>query len=599
MRHRVVLFAGLALGLIGSAASLAQPLAIGQLISSAEVRSGLLGPIAFMVALFCADAAGSAAQAYLIGLAGESTVFDIRRLLVGRLLHSDLAAVARYRQGDLFTRMVTDTSLAKVALVQSGTQLIVNGLMVFGGVVVMIFIDGWLMLVTVACLGIASAFSMLLARRLRRVSVRNREDTGNFGADLQRAVSALATVKVSRAEVREQRRIVGLAAQAHRSGVRVGALNALLTPTMNVGLQASLAVVVCVGMSRIASGSLALPELTSFVMYLFYLVSPLVLVFTSIGQFQQGRAAIQRVDDLTAIPKEEAAPLEGPTADLDDNARQRDVVSLARTVTWGQPAVEFRDVWFSYDDRPVLRGVSCRVPVRGVTAVVGPSGAGKSTLFQLIERFHRVDAGTVLINGENVEALPLEVLRGLVGYVQQDSIAMSGTVRENLTYANPSAAESDIQQALELAGLEDTVDTLPRGLQTPLGERGSGLSGGERQRLCIARTLLQRPAVLLLDEVTSQLDSDSELAFRRVLERISRQCAVVAIAHRMSTVVAADQIVVLSDGAIEDIGAHEELMVRDPLYRRLAGSQFGEDHNAVRRGETGMVWSSVSNGAFR
>lgn len=502
IRHRAALLAGLFLGLVGSAASLAQPLAIAQLISFAQAGAELLGPIALMVALFCADAAGSAAQAYLIGLAGESTVFDIRRFLVGRPLHSDLAVFARYHQGDLFTRMVTDTSLAKVALVQSATQLIVNGFMVSGGVVVMIFIDGWLMLVTMACLGVASALSTLFARRLRRVSVRNREDTGNFGADLQRAISALPTVKVSRAETREQRRIVGSAARARRSGIRVGALNALLIPTMNVGLQASLALVVCVGMSRVASGSLALPELTSFVMYLFYLVSPLVLVFTSIGQFQQGRAAIQRVDELTAIPEEESGRLEKCTVDFDDNVRQRDVVSITRTVTWGQPAVEFRDVRFSYDDRPVLRGVSFRVPVRGLTAVVGPSGAGKSTLFQLIERFHRVDAGGILINGENVETIPLEVLRGLVGYVQQDSIAMSGTVRENLTYANPSAEESDIQQVLEMTGLEDTIDALPRGLQTPLGERGSGLSGGERQRLCIARTLLQRPAVLLLDEVT-------------------------------------------------------------------------------------------------
>ncbi|SFQ42811.1 ABC-type multidrug transport system, ATPase and permease component [Amycolatopsis arida] len=554
-RHRNPLLVGVVLGMLGAAAALGQPLAIGELIRAAAGNTSLAWPVLLMVGLFCADAGLSAAQAYLIGRAGEGIVFDVRRSLVGRLLRADLGEFGRHQQGDVFTRAVTDTSMVKVALSHSLAQLVINGFMVAGGVVLMFLIDAWLMVLTLACLGVASGVSLWLARRLRKVAVQNRDDTGEFGADLQRALSALPTVKAARAEGREQRRIVELAERARRSGVRVGALSAMLTPTMNVGLQVSLAAVVGVGMTRAATGAMPIADLTAFVMYLFYLVSPLVLVFLSIGQFQQGRAAVQRVDELAEIPVEEPErPV--PVSNVDSSA----------------PAVEFRDVHFGYGAEEVLSGVSFDVPARGLTAVVGPSGAGKTTLFQLVERFYRPVSGQVLVGGDDVAELPLDVLRGRVGYVQQDSVALRGTLRENLVYANPSAGEADIRQALELAGLADLVAELPRGLETPLGEQGSGLSGGQRQRLCIARALLQRPAVLLLDEATSNLDSDAEAAFRQTLRRVSAHCAVVAIAHRMSTVVDAERIVVLSDGRVRHVGTHEDLLERDELYRRWAGS---------------------------
>lgn len=573
-RHRTLLILGVVLGLCGAVASLAQPLAIGELIKAAGLDRPLTWPIVLMIVLFCADAALSSVQAYLIGRVGENIVLDVRRFLVGRLLHSDLAEFNKQRQGDIFTRVVTDTSLVKVALSNSLAQLVINGFMVVGGVVLMVLIDVWLTLLTGLCLGLASGVSLWLARRLRKVAVQNREDTGEFGSDLQRALSALTTVKASRAESQEKRRIIGLAWQARHSGVKVGALNALLTPAMNVGTQVSLAVVIGVGMARVATGSMPVAELTTFVMYLFYLVSPLVMFFMSIGQFQQGRAAIQRVDELAELHEEEQGAWS--TMDDADNSRQRDVVSVADTVVRGRAAIEFRGVRFGYgSDGEALSGVSFSVPPRGLTAVVGPSGAGKTTLFQLIERFYRTESGTIALNGEDINALPLDVVRGLVGYVQQDSAAMRGTLRENLVYANPNASEADIRQALELAGLQDVVAGLAQGLETPLGEQGSGLSGGQRQRLCIARTLLQKPAVMLLDEATSNLDSDSELAFRRAIRRVSGQCAVIAIAHRISTVVDADQIMVLEDGRVRAIGVHEDLMERDELYCRLAGSQLG------------------------
>ncbi|MFH8349033.1 ABC transporter ATP-binding protein [Streptomyces sp. NPDC018045] len=571
-QHTTLLLVGVLLGLLGVAASLAQPWAIGKLIGAAGAGDPLAPPIARLVGLFCAGALFSSLQSYVIGRAGENIVHGVRQLVTGRLLRADLTAFGKRPQGDVLTRAVTDTSMVKVALSQSLTQLVTSGATVTGGVVLMFLIDPWLMLITLGCLGAAAVVSLALARKLRKAALQNRDDTGEFGSDMQRVLSALPTVKASRAESRETLRIGRLAGKARRSGIRVNAYNALLVPSMNVGTQGALAVVVGVGMTWVARGEMTMAVLTTFIMYLFQLVSPLVMFFMAVGQFVQGRAAVRRVDELAGLPQEGDG-----TADAGHGARHpAPDMSPARD----RPAVEFRDVRFGYrrgprDDRTqVLHGVTLSVPARGLTAVVGPSGAGKTTLFQLIERFHPVDGGRILLGGQPIDALPLDTVRGLVGYVQQDSAAMRGTVRENLTYANPDADEAAIQEAVAMAGLTTVVAGLPQGLDTELGDQGSGLSGGQRQRLCIARTLLQRPAVMLLDEATSHLDSDSERDFRDVLRRVSRQCAVVAIAHRISTVIDAEKIVVLEGGGVRATGAHEDLMERDELYRRLAGSQL-------------------------
>ncbi|MEV1012062.1 ABC transporter ATP-binding protein [Streptomyces sp. NPDC049881] len=573
-KQRRLLLGGVLLGVAGVVSTLAQPAIVADLIEAAGRGDPVAGAIVLLAALFLLDAALSATQGYLIGRAGENIVRDARVLLTGRVLRAELAELHARRQGDLQTRLVSDTSLVKIALSQSLAQVVVNGLVVVGGVVMMAWIDVWLLLITLGCLGAASAASVWLARGLRRTALVNREDVGEFGADLQRVLSAVTTVKAAGAEGREQRRLAVLADRARASGTRVSALDALLSPAMNVGLQASLAAVMGAGMARVATGSLSAADFTGFVMYLFYLVSPLVLVFLGIGAYQQGRAAIQRVDELAALPQEE------------DEAGDGAGPAGAAAVPAGErPAIAFEDVRFRYDGRTVLDGVSFTVPRRGLTALVGPSGAGKTTAFQLVERFYRPTGGTVRLDGRDIAGLPLAEIRGRVGYVQQDSPAMRGTVRENIAYAAPHATEAELLEAVRLAGLADVVAQLPQGLDTPLGDQGVGLSGGQRQRLCIARALLQRPEVILLDEATSQLDADTEAALRDTLRTISARCAVVAIAHRFSTVADADTVVVLEDGRVRATGRHDDLMERDELYRRFASAHLaGATGTAVPAG---------------
>ncbi|WP_149547802.1 ABC transporter ATP-binding protein [Streptomyces marokkonensis] len=567
-RHRTLLITGIALGLAGAAATLAQPWMLGRLIKAVSQDEPIAWPITLIALFFLADAALSAGHAYAIGRAGENIVYDTRRVLGGRLLRSRIPDFSRLQLGDVFARTVSDTSIACLVIAQALAQMVTSVFMVAGSLLLMARLDWKLLLTTVGCLGAASAGALLLARQVRRAALQNRENVGAFGSGLQRVLGALTTVKASRAEERETGELAALADRARRTGIRVTAFGSLLNPMMNVGTQLSLAVVISWGMARVATGSLSAADLTSFVMYLFYLVSPLVLLFISISQIQQGRAAVQRVTELGAIPQEEeeTAPGEPHASGTPADA----------------PAVRFEKVGFAYqDDAPVLRDVSFTTPRRGLTAIVGPSGAGKTTAFQLIERFHLPDSGTIRVAGQDLTRLPLAELRSLVGYVEQDTPLLRGTIRENLTYANPSADDTEIARALRLAHLEDFVATLPAGLDTELGERGAGLSGGQRQRLAIARTLLQRPAVILLDEVTAHLDSDTEAALRDAITEAARECAVLAIAHRLSTIVQADRIIVMEKGRVRAVGTHRQLLQDDEVYRRLALQQFAGEEAAV------------------
>ncbi|RBM10767.1 ABC transporter ATP-binding protein [Streptomyces sp. PT12] len=585
-RHRALLIAGIGMGLVGAAATLAQPWMLGRLIEAVALDEAIAWPITLIALFFVADAALNAGHAYAIGRAGENIVFDTRRILGGRLLRSQIPHFSRLEHGDVFARTISDTSIACLVIAQALAQVVTSVFMLIGSVVLMARLDWKLLLTTLGCLGLASGAALLLARQVRIAALRNRENVGAYGSGLQRVLGAITTVKASRAEERETEELARLADRARRSGIRVTAFNSLLTPAMNVGTQLSLAVVISWGMARVATGSLSPADLTSFVMYLFYLVSPLVMLFMSIGQIQQGRAAIQRVTELGTIPQEESEESEesegshGPKAKAQVKAQ---VQVKVKAQAQGEPdetapAVAFDGVSFSYHgDAPVLRDVSFSLPRRGLTAIVGPSGAGKTTTFQLIERFQRPDAGTVRVAGQDIAELPLARLRSLVGYVEQDAPLLRGTIGQNLTYANPGADAADIARALRLASLDEFVAELPEGLDTELGERGAGLSGGQRQRLAIARTLLQRPEVILLDEVTAHLDSDTEAALRDAMAEAANECAVLAIAHRLSTIRQADRIIVLEEGRVRAIGTHQELIGSDEVYRRLASQQFSAE----------------------
>jgi ABC-type multidrug transport system fused ATPase/permease subunit len=571
---RGVLAVSLVLGVLATAAQLGQPLAVGGITAALTDGRALAGPVALLVAFFVLDAGLSAAQTYLLGRTGEAVVLDLRSRMISRLLRLPVKTYDRQRTGDLVSRVGADTTLLRTALGSSLTSIVAGTLTFVGAVALMVAVDPLLFLVTLLCVTVAAGVVFAVSGRVRRASEEAQRSLGRLSAALERALGAVRTVKISRAEDRETEAITSEARAAYDAGVRVARIEALVQPATAVTVQAAFVLVLGVGAARLASGTLALPELVTFLLLLTYLVAPLATVFFAVTDIQQGLAALTRLGEILGEQPEEPEG-EKPAVRVLEHRRG--------------PAVRFEDVSFAYEPgRPVLRGATFEVPEVGLTALVGPSGAGKSTTFALLERFYEPDGGRIFLDGLDVRELPLGELRGRIGYVQQDSPVLAGTLRGNLLYAEPGASEGDLWEVLRLTNLAGFVEGLPKGLDTEVGDGGVLLSGGERQRVAIARTLLLRPRVLLLDEVTSQLDARNERALRDTIYRVSKERAVVAIAHRLSTVVDAGRIVVLEAGRVRAVGTHAELLERDDLYRDLVTTQLLD---ADPRGRDGKVLS--------
>jgi len=568
---RGALALSLVLGLLATGAQLGQPLAVGAITAALTDGRPVAGPATLLVALFVLDAGLSAAQGYLLGRTGEAVVLDLRGRMIQRLLRLPVPTYDRRRVGDLVSRVGADTTLLRGALGSSLTSIVAGALTFLGAVALMVWVDAVLFLVTLVCVAVAVAAVFGVSGRVRRATEEAQGSLGRLSAALERALGAIRTVKISRAEARETEAILSEARGAYGAGLRVARLQAVVEPVTTVVVQAAFVLVLGVGAARLASGALALSDLVTFLLLLTYLVAPLATVFFAVTDVQQGLAALSRLQEVLDEPEEE---------------EPRGVSAARPDAPKGGPMLRFEGVSFGYDPgRPVLRGVSFEAPEAGLTALVGPSGAGKSTVFALIERFYEPQSGRILLDGTDVRDLPLAELRRRVGYVEQESPVMAGTLRENLLYANPEATEGELREAIRLANLDDFVGRLPDGLDTEVGDGGVLLSGGERQRVAIARMLLLRPRLLLLDEVTSALDARNERALRETVSGVARERAVIAIAHRLSTVVDAARIVVLEGGRVRAVGTHRELLEGDELYRELVATQLLDADPTVRQFE--------------
>jgi len=354
------------------------------------------------------------------------------------------------------------------------------------------------------------------------------------------------------------------AERAFEAGVRVARLQALVSPAGSIAVQGAFLAVLGVGGYRVANGSISVAELVAFILYLFLLVMPLGQAIGAWTQLQTGLGALTRVQEILALPPE------------DDERPERPAAAAVRVEVGGSPPLlELEDVTFGYPDgTAVLRGVSFQVPAGSRVALVGPSGAGKSTILALIEGFYPLDGGVVRWAGTDVRELPRAALRARLGYVEQEAPVLAGTVRDNLLLTRPDASDPDLWRVLADVGLTEVVRRSPRGLDVPVGDEGVLLSGGERQRLAIARSLLARPDVLLLDEPTASLDARNEGLLRDTLAAASADRALLVVAHRLSTVLDSDQIVVLDGGRVVARGNHGELVDTSPLYRELATAQL-------------------------
>jgi ATP-binding cassette subfamily C protein len=499
-------------------------------------------------------------------------VLTARRGLVARLLRLRVPAVDQSEPGDLMSRVTADTTLLREVTTSSLIGGLTGAVTLVATVVLMGFMDVVLLVVTLAALALAGVVIGVLVPRINQAAKRAQESVGAMGSALERVFGAVRMVKASGAEEREGQRVEQAAVAAWQASVRSARWSALAGNMAGVAAQMAFLAVLSVGGIRVASGAIDVATLVAFLLYVFYLMAPLGSLVRAVTQYPVGAAAVARIQEAERLPIEEGPIEEGP---IDAG------LAAVRVPEPGHPSpapasVTFDGVRFRYREElpEVHSGLDFVVPPGGMTAFVGPSGAGKTTVFSLIERFYDPDSGRVLVDGIDVRDWPLSRLRDAIGYVEQDAPVLSGSLRENLLYGAPGAAEDEVREVLRVARLEELVSRLPEGLETPVGHRGTKLSGGERQRVAIARALLRRPRLLLLDEATSQLDAVNEAALRATVADAATTTTVLVIAHRLSTVTLADRIVVMNAGRVQAIGTHADLVGADPLYAELAATQF-------------------------
>jgi ATP-binding cassette subfamily B protein len=574
--QRRLLAIAILFSVVGACVNLAQPLVVGEIISTVQNGEEVLSIALLLIAITGASALTSGAMYFVLAKAGEGVVFSARKKLSARLLRLPVQEYDIRRTGDLVSRVGSDTTLLRAALTQGLVDLAGGALIFVGAVVAMAIIDWLLLLMTLIMISSAVAAIGFRARHLRAATTRAQTRVGDMSAGVDRALSAVRTIRAARAETRETEHIEKAAQEAFSEGVKIARINAWITPIGGLAVNGAFVVVLGVGGYRVATGETEVASLVTFILLMFLMIRPVVQFFSAYSSVQSALGALARIQEILDLP-------------LEDSDHERALPSNRKAVN--DIAIEFRKVKFSYpvrtetndegvttvtEPKEVLKGVSFKIPRGSRVAIVGPSGAGKSTIFGLMERFYEPTAGDILLDGQPVRSLSRADLRGQIGYVEQDAPVLAGSIKENLLIGSPEATDKDLKRVLAEVNLSSVLKRDKRGLDAEVGEQGIMLSGGERQRLAIARTLLAAPPILLLDESTSSLDGLNEQRMREAIDAVAKNRTMIVIAHRLSTVVDSDLIIVIDSGKVIGTGTHKQLLRSTPLYKELAATQMLE-----------------------
>ena len=524
----------------------------------------LVATIVTILALYLAKGIGAYISSYLMTDVGQRVVRDIRNRLFRHILGQSAAFFSMNTSGRLMSRITNDVSQVQRAVSETLGDLGRESLALLFFAASLFYYDARLAGVSLTVAPLVMYPLVRLGQRVRRTTRRSQEALEQMSHVSAEAFTGHRIVKAFGAEDRETAKFERASDHYYRTTMKVTAALSGLPPLMEFIGGIAFVIALWYGSESIAAQRLTTGQFVAFISALFMMYGPAKKLSRVNADLQQAAAAGERI---FAILETHSEVVESPQA-----------VSLPRFAK----SVEFRNVCFSYDgaDGATLRGVTMTVHAGQTLAIVGRSGAGKTTLVNLIPRFYDVTGGDILIDGHNVRDVTLQSLRSQIGMVTQETVLFDDTIAANIAFGRPAASRADIEAAARAAHAHEFIVTMDRGYDTIIGERGQRLSGGQRQRLAIARALLRDSPILILDEATSSLDTESEMLVQDALTNLMLSRTSFVIAHRLSTVRRADAIVVLERGVVVETGSHDELMARNGAYAKLYDLQLLDEPGA-------------------
>lgn len=553
------------LGVLAVLASATADLASPQILRRI-IDQGIIGKDPRMIytgaaALVTVAIAGGVAtflQGYFTARASHGSAFEMRDAIFDKLQRLGFAYHDQAQTGQLITRVTSDVDQVRDFLGGGLVQIVSAAVMLSGAVILLLRMNVALALVSFTAIPATVAVLVVFVRRLGPTFKESQQRLAALNTVLQENVAGARVVRAFAREEFETRRYDAANSSLLEQGLSVRRTVANAFPLMFSVGTFGVALVTWVGARQIIAGTLTVGELVAFTSYLFLLLQPLFVLGFGAQQIARAGASADRLFEILDAPI--------------DLAEDPDAIPTPRL----SGAIEFRDVHLRYpgSDHEVLSGVDAHIAARSMVAVVGSTGSGKTSLVNLIPRFYDVTSGSVTVDGIDVRQADLAGLRGQIGFVMQDSTLFSGTVRENIAYGRPDASDAQVEDAARDAVADEFIRALPDGYHTRIGERGVKLSGGQRQRIAIARALLIDPAILVMDDSTSSVDSATESAIRERLDTLMGGRTTIVIAQRLTTAKRADLILVMDAGRVVDSGTHDELLERSCLYAEIAASQL-------------------------
>ncbi|MFJ7970690.1 ABC transporter ATP-binding protein [Psychrobacillus sp. NPDC096389] len=552
---KLILIIALCMSFVTTGVGFIVPLFTKQLVDGFSIDSLNYWQIILLVIAFIAQAIASGLSIYLLNRVGHHVVANLRDRLWRKLLHLPIPYYDDNDTGETLSRVTNDTSVVKELITEHLANCLTGIIAIIGSVTILLFLDWKMTLVMLIAVPIAMVILMLLGKRMYVISKGMQDETAKFTAVLNQVLPETRLVKASNAEDLEYKRGKKGITNLFQFGLKEAKIHALITPLISFVLMIVLVAIIGYGGVRVSSGELTAGDMVAFILYLIQIIIPMTQLTMFFTQLQKAMGATERI----------SAVLE----------HEEENVHAGKNLEVVNKPIHVHHVDFAYGEEKILSDIDFTIEPGKVTAIVGPSGGGKTTTFSLLERYYQPTKGSITLGDTPIDTFSLHSWRSKIGYVAQESALLSGTIRENICYGiEKNVDDAELERVVKMAYADQFIEALPDKFDTEVGERGIKLSGGQRQRIAIARALLRDPQILMLDEATSSLDSKSEIYVQKALDNLMKGRTTLVIAHRLSTVVDADNILFMEKGHITGSGTHDTLFQTHDMYREFAKQQL-------------------------